>query len=82
MIRQINKPSSQTRQRASAIMLGESLVASWKKNVSSEMIDQTMKTLELFGLSTLYGRDELPLRKPESVLQNNPERLEGKATLL
>lgn len=44
----------------SAILTGENLLSSWKKNVSKKMIKRTIDILELFGLSKIYSEELVP----------------------
>ena len=69
MVQRVGKPSSQTRKRTSAIMLGEDPTTAWQTHFSPEMIDQANNTLELFGLSRIYRSGGTPLVEADRVLQ-------------
>ena len=69
MLKRVGKPSSQTRKRTSAIMLGEDPITAWQKHLSPEMLDQANRTLELFGLSRVYGSGAAPLVDADNVLR-------------
>jgi hypothetical protein len=55
---QLNKPSSQTRKRKSAIMFGERPVASWRKHINADQIARAQELLQTFGLDRVYRADE------------------------
>lgn len=55
----ISKPSNQARAN-SAIRLGESLINSWKKSVTSEEKSRALQILTSFGLESLYDEFSIP----------------------
>jgi hypothetical protein len=56
----INRPSALSRQ-GSAVLLGQSLTESWRKEVGKEQLRRAVATLSLFGLHHLYGEESMPL---------------------
>ncbi len=70
MMKRIKKPSSQTRKRASAIVLGEDPVSSWRKMVDQAMLNSAHDLLTVFGLTGLYARDPFPLVDSDDVLRS------------
>ncbi len=68
MMKRLKKPSSQTRKKASAIVLGEDPVSSWRSMIDHDMLEKAYNLLTVFGLTRLYARDPLPLVDSEKVL--------------
>jgi len=66
-LRLINKPSALS-QESSAIKSGESLIDSWKKDISVSQIDKALSILDVFGLSKIYGENSIPLVNKNNVL--------------
>jgi hypothetical protein len=57
---QLNRPS-QTTVQGSAVVSGTSKLGFWKKKLTSSQIDNILRVVDAFGLSTLYGDSETPL---------------------
>jgi len=55
----LRKPSSSTR-KDSAIEIGDSLINSWKKNISYDQKQRAIEILNLFGLDRIYSHDSMP----------------------
>jgi len=56
----INKPSLETSKR-SAIISGNDLITSWKKNITRKQIRKALKILSEFGLDQIYNDSGSPL---------------------
>ncbi len=54
-------PSALARKGESAIFTGESLVESWKRQVTDEQIQRAIEILSMFGLQKIYAEDPMPL---------------------
>jgi hypothetical protein len=67
-VRKLGIPSTQTRRRTSAIALHEDLTASWKKQVTSEMLERAVEILALFDLTAVYGPEPLPRITADNLL--------------
>ena len=57
------KPSATSR-KDSAVFSGEDLVEAWRRSVTDEEIDATMRVVELFGLDRIYTSDSMPAHRP------------------
>lgn len=56
----INRPSQTTR-ASSPVVLGNDKLSNWKKKLSVSQIDNVLRVVERFGLSTLYSDSLYPL---------------------
>jgi hypothetical protein len=61
----MSKPSSQARynrrsHNVSAIIIGESIIDSWKRTLSPDDVERAVEILRVFGLDVVYGRDPMP----------------------
>jgi hypothetical protein len=56
----VDKPSSQTWRKNSAVKFGERMADRWRKHVTAAELAMTLKVLTEFGLETVYGEDTLP----------------------
>jgi hypothetical protein len=65
--RQLNRPS-QTTVMNSAVINGIDKIAFWKKKMTTTQIDNILRTVERFGLHTVYNDSLLPLNELESTL--------------
>jgi hypothetical protein len=51
-------------------MFGEDLVGSWRQYITADMLGYASKTLELFGLSKIYGVAPMPIMPASEALQS------------
>jgi hypothetical protein len=59
VLKSMSKPSRMARKK-SAVVTGESLTDSWRKNLSGDQIRRGMEILRLFGLDQIYGEGAMP----------------------
>ncbi|HXW75855.1 MAG TPA: sulfotransferase [Candidatus Eremiobacteraceae bacterium] len=57
----VKRPSEVTRQDA-AIMTGQSVVASWQREMAPADIERALRIVSRFGLDAIYGNDPMPNR--------------------
>lgn len=60
------KPSSHCR-KDSAIIAGDNLINSWKKQITKQETERAVDILSLFGLNHIYGTESMPLVSEEDV---------------
>ncbi len=61
ILKKLKQPSQLVHQ-TSAIITGESLIDTWRKNVTDSQMDRAMKILKRFQLDTIYSTDAMPHR--------------------
>jgi len=69
VVARMQKPSSQSRKRASPIALGKDPIFSWQHHVTADMLTRATDILKLFGLDRVYGKDAAPLIGADALLQ-------------
>ena len=62
------KPSAQSRNE-SAVVLGTSLINSWRNQISDSQVERAVDILRGFGLQAIYGEDDLPLLTGKDALK-------------
>jgi hypothetical protein len=67
--RQLNRPS-QTTVASSAVVSGTDKIAFWKKKMTATQIDNVLRTVERFGLHTIYNDSLLPLNEMHPTLDS------------
>jgi hypothetical protein len=65
VLERVGRPSAVARKN-SAIMLGESLVERWRRDVTDEDLGRALEILALFGLDRVYGEGSMPKLKTPS----------------
>ncbi len=60
MLEKMRSPSRMSRKQ-SAVVTGESLTDSWRKNLTPDQVARTIEILRLFGLDRIYGEGSMPL---------------------
>jgi hypothetical protein len=54
--------------KGSAIMIGASLTASWRADVSQDQMRKAAELLSIFGLTRVYSDDPMPVGDPNQFL--------------
>ncbi len=63
------KEPSALSQQDSAIISGNNLVGSWRKNISDDQIERAFEILSIFGLQKIYDKNNLPLMSGPDALK-------------
>lgn len=68
VLHQVKTPSRQSKKH-SAIVSGNDLIRSWRKNITHDQIQRAVEILDLFGMDVIYNDNDLPLLEGNQALE-------------
>lgn len=73
----LEKPSSQTRRKHSAIMFGQRPADSWRRHVTRAQVQTAVDVLSQFGMDAVFGEETLPNAAAARLMLGAPKRRLG-----